>query len=630
MWDDRHGSGRADQSKGLTEGRLAGMGLNIGRVDPVSSNYNSDSEDAHARHQDLYHRDAVIPDMELLEHMDESASMRGSKQDLRALRTKPQTTTHSHKSPKHSKRPKKDANLVRELAEEENLLLRSQRALRPVDNNVQKGKEPKQKRVVPHPDSGDEGHAGMPLVGTTKSAQERSETFLVQLRGQENGLSNSTTVAARTEPPAASLRQPNDGLSFPSLVECNQQASHIIKEVERFKAMNASKVPLIAAEELMKCYKYLRSAHHDVTQTKDAGDKTREIMILEMERIKEAHAELQQHQAEQTWLHSQNDQMKDHDEERDKLANRLQAYEQQQRESFDHENEMNNILQVCEEVLRNSKEHAITLESQRVSLVAALSKKEDELQQLHELVQESRKSMVSAQTAGAEMVTDKQRELESVITMLEESGSRVAEVTAKLECTEEIVGELQREIRVLESSLSDKDCTVEAMRAEIMEKELHSSELHTNLADEERKRTRDASERNNRYNALAYSSSSSLQGASNTIVYAKYVHFYKSLFTLFFFYRFFGKLRIYSTATALQRLLHDRKDRFEKDLVCKLKKSHKYPLSLSKPRGKTKTPLSARARDWRRNWRRRRTHAARRGNVCRPRRRVWRTPCGRS
>ena len=268
-------------------------------------------------------------------------------------------------------------------------------------------------------------------------------------------------------------------LYFTSLVECDEQARTLATEVERFKLLNTAKVPIEAVEQLMVCYEYLRGQHDQSATTVMAGERQRELLVLEMERLKRANEEMMRSTSEHAQQHQFEALQAAHDEELQKLHERLEGfeghvrgYEERDTGRRDAERKTANILQVCEDVLRASKETSQQLDAERRQLILALEHKDGEMEQLHSLVLETRRSMQTAQQAGQEMVNEKNEELHRVMQQLEASEVRAASLEASGQTSADLIDELRSKLEQFEHMLGDREATVAAMREELTKMEL--------------------------------------------------------------------------------------------------------------------------------------------------------------
>ncbi|KAJ9450965.1 hypothetical protein DIPPA_30321 [Diplonema papillatum] len=266
-----------------------------------------------------------------------------------------------------------------------------------------------------------------------------------------------------------------------SLAQVDSQVFGILAEMDRMRTSGFDVVPLRLAEDLHGCYSYQSKELARQHQTVAEGQRHRQLLQDEAEKLREANhilVESMKKKKDDFRLADEAIAQRAVAEQRTaELGTKLRQLAEMETEVARlRENEENtaSILGVCEEALRTSKENNTTLRSERDALMQALEKREDELQQLEEVLRDSHTSIEATQRAGLDLATERQCELDRALAERSECETRSALLCADLQCQKDLVGDLERQVQGMERAVADRDATIAAMRNQLTDLEMNN------------------------------------------------------------------------------------------------------------------------------------------------------------
>eukprot|EP01064_Diplonema_japonicum_P030910 TRINITY_DN5380_c1_g1_i1.p1 TRINITY_DN5380_c1_g1~~TRINITY_DN5380_c1_g1_i1.p1 ORF type:complete len:1812 (+),score=596.21 TRINITY_DN5380_c1_g1_i1:346-5781(+) len=290
---------------------------------------------------------------------------------------------------------------------------------------------------------------------------------------------NPVTEEAKTQPFAVPAKNEVRDIS-----DVDERVEALIKEVAGFKKLGHELVPISVAQDLYEAYQYQHQELKFRMHTLREGEQQREILLNDIEVLKKQLDNVMRGLDRNNELT-----LEEAIRDQENLKQKIEGLEEDVAMSKENEVKTANVLAVCEEALRTSKENNLQLDRDRKQLMTMMEKKDEELEQLNDLVIETRKSMQAAQVAGADLISEKQQEIDH-----QKQANKLAEnkslmLLARVECNEELIADLKKQVTHLESTITDRDNTLHAMRNEMTDIQMHESSRESELQRAEVERT---------------------------------------------------------------------------------------------------------------------------------------------
>ena len=263
-----------------------------------------------------------------------------------------------------------------------------------------------------------------------------------------------------------------------SVDDATQLVGRLMSEVEYFRTLHKELVPIQVALSMNDAFKTIHSALAEARVVIQEGEHHRSTLHSEIENLRAANAVILDNRREiDGFLVTQ----KTMESANTKLKNQI-------RDMKHNDSQVSTVLSVCEEALQTSKENNNNLEAARKHLLTELERKEEDVQAHGVLVMETRRALVAAQEAGADLIQEKEQIIGNYKIQIQESELRYSTLNTKMKCSETMISDLRNQMRHMEESIGEREETIAAMRNQLTQQniELHEQEQSVNELQSEK------------------------------------------------------------------------------------------------------------------------------------------------
>eukprot|EP00756_Hemistasia_phaeocysticola_P003101 Hpha_TRINITY_DN12069_c0_g1::TRINITY_DN12069_c0_g1_i1::g.141104::m.141104 len=273
--------------------------------------------------------------------------------------------------------------------------------------------------------------------------------------------------------------------------EAAMLATSAVREAARHRHLGHDSVPMHLFDHVCAYAESLRRLVEERDRAVSEGEKQRQMLRQELERVKAVNAMLMDAQTPEMKL--LREQAQDSTELTEQLKVRVRVLEVRVRELVcetedlrETERKSANVLAVCEEALQAARNNTESHLEEKAQLQAHIDACDAEIRRLKDDASEHARSLEALKQAGAQMVKEQHNDMMAVQGKLADAAEREANLMAKVECGDDMVRQLRSQLDEWATQIEEKEADSFALQSQLNKMSTEVAVLqHTNKTQED-------------------------------------------------------------------------------------------------------------------------------------------------